>query len=333
MLISSLSKSWSFIGSVVPMKLSFMFPMVRGGGILMFSLLFLGIPSCNLPENNARADKQVLSGEIIRTVNILINGIQSENDLQSFLRGNFDLSNINVTSFDGNTNGSFKQEQKRYSRVREAYSSKARTVKKLLARRGINTFRIDLFIRLFKKEQIVQVWAKKKYIDTFTHIIDYPFCRTSGELGPKRKEGDLQIPEGFYHLSYFNPASNYYLSLKINYPNRSDRIKGHPQQPGGNIFIHGSCATIGCIPITDPYIKELYVMAVEAHSSGSERIPVHIFPTRLQKDSWQVLKKEYSSDTSLISFWQNLRPGYLAFANNKEVPDIHVDNNGAYDIR
>ncbi|PSR05383.1 MAG: hypothetical protein BRD50_01180 [Bacteroidetes bacterium SW_11_45_7] len=228
-------------------------------------------------------------------MNFLLNGNQTGHASSSFLRGDIALSTVDVTSFEGNTNGSFKQEQQRYPRVREAYSSKERTVKKLLARRGINTFRIDLFIRLFKKERLVEVWAKKEETDTFTHIVDYPFCRTSGDLGPKRREGDLQIPEGFYRLSYFNPASNYYLSLKI--------------------------------------IKELYVFAVEAHSSGNARIPVHIFPGRLDEDHWQALKDEYSSDTSLINFWQNLRPGYLAFANNKQVSDINIDEDGDYNIK
>jgi len=299
----------------------------------MYSLLFLGISSCSQSEIEAHGQKEAFSGGIISTVNFQLNGNQTGHASSSFLREDIALSTVDVTSFEGNTNGSFKQEQQRHPRVREAYSSKERTVKKLLARRGINTFRIDLFIRLFKKERLVEVWTKKEETDTFTHIVDYPFCRTSGDLGPKRREGDLQIPEGFYRLSYFNPASNYYLSLKINYPNRSDRFKGHPQQPGGNIFIHGRCVTIGCVPITNPCIKELYVFPVEAHSSGNARIPVHIFPGRLDEDHWQALKDEYSSDTSLINFWQNLRPGYLAFANNKQVPDINIDEDGDYNIK
>jgi murein L,D-transpeptidase YafK len=32
-------------------------------------------------------------------------------------------------------------------------------------------------------------------------------------------EGDYQVPEGFYYITEFNPASNYHLSLGINYPN------------------------------------------------------------------------------------------------------------------
>jgi len=53
----------------------------------------------------------------------------------------------------------------------------------------------------------------------------------SGKLGPKRQQGDMQIPEGFYHISGFNPASNFYLSLRINYPNPSGALgKGHGEK-------------------------------------------------------------------------------------------------------
>jgi murein L,D-transpeptidase YafK len=98
----------------------------------------------------------------------------------------------------------------------------------------------------------------------FLHIKTYTVCATSGLIGPKRMQGDLQIPEGFYYIDRFNPYSNFYLSLGINYPNTSDRILGDKNNLGGDIFIHGDCVTIGCLPITDSEIKELYIFCVEA---------------------------------------------------------------------
>ncbi len=90
--------------------------------------------------------------------------------------------------------------------------------------------------------------------------------------------GDYQVPEGFYYINEFNPRSLYHLSLGLNYPNASDRMLCDMSQPGGDIYIHGSCVTTGCIPITDGQIEELYVLAAHAKDMGQDFIPVHIFP-------------------------------------------------------
>lgn len=116
-------------------------------------------------------------------------------------------------------------------------------------------------------------------------VCTYPFCASSGILGPKRKEGDRQIPEGIYYINHFNPVSNFHLSLGINYPNPSDKILSDPAQPGESFYIHGNCVTIGCIPISDDKIKELYILAVEAYNNGQVKIPVHIFPDRLPNEA------------------------------------------------
>ena len=109
----------------------------------------------------------------------------------------------------------------------------------------------------------------------------------SGILGPKRQEDDWQIPEGFYHIDRFQPDSKFYISLGIGYPNTSDKILGVKDNLGCDIFIHGGCATVGCIPITDDQIKELYLVALETQSNSERRIPVHIFPARLMMRGWR----------------------------------------------
>ena len=291
----------------------------------------------NLPVKGTNLWHAILTLPVWAFLLILITSCQSLSNEQSDENNPDSRSNLTLASielqpgrFNENTGDAFKEKQMNYPRVREAYTSKADSVKRLLARKGIHTFSIDLFLRLFKKEQTVEVWAKREEVDTFTHIVDYPFCASSGDLGPKRQEGDYQIPEGFYRISYFNPHSDYHLSLKLNYPNQSDRIKGHPENPGSNIYIHGDCVTIGCIPITDPYIKELYVLAVEAHASGNDRIPVHVFPTHLKAPEWQALQAQNKGRQKLLDFWKDLRPGYLAFEQNKTLPKIHVGEEGSY---
>ena len=93
--------------------------------------------------------------------------------------------------------------------------------------------KFQLFIRAFKKEKLLEVWVKEARQRKLRLVNTYDFCATSGDLGPKRKEGDLQIPEGVYTINHFNPLSNFHLSLGINYPNASDKILSDPRKPGG----------------------------------------------------------------------------------------------------
>jgi murein L,D-transpeptidase YafK len=59
--------------------------------------------------------------------------------------------------------------------------------------------------------------------------------------GPKEREGDFRTPEGRYFLETKNPNSDYFLSVKISYPNDADRARARAQgvDPGGQIMIHG----------------------------------------------------------------------------------------------
>lgn len=227
----------------------------------------------------------------------------------------------------------FKKEQLRYRRVRQAYAEKEQFIRERLLEKNIKSLSIDLYLRAFKKERVLEVWVKEKKKNQFILFIDYKFCSSSGELGPKRKQGDYQIPEGYYYINRFNPYSKFYLSFGLNYPNESDRILGYKSNLGGDIFIHGDCVTIGCIPITDDKIKELYIIAVEARSSGQKKIPVHIFPTRLNEDNFNNLKIRYSSKTGLVKFWECLKPAYDYFEKNKKIPSFIVDRKGKYILK
>jgi hypothetical protein len=84
-----------------------------------------------------------------------------------------------------------------------------------------------ILIRAFKKEAELEVW-KMRPDGTYAHLKTYPVCRWSGQLGPKRREGDRQVPEGFYSVTpgLMNPNSAYFLSFNIGYPNAFDRAQG-----------------------------------------------------------------------------------------------------------
>jgi murein L,D-transpeptidase YafK len=225
---------------------------------------------------------------------------------------------------------SFKETQLRNARVKTAYTEKEGTVKDYFSAKNLKYEKFKLFIRAFKKEQKLEVWIREMGKEGYTLLHTYDFCAVSGTLGPKRKEGDYQIPEGIYSINHFNPFSNFYLSLGIDYPNASDRILSDPKTPGGSIYIHGNCVTIGCIPLTDDKIKELYVLAVEARNSGQDKIPVHIFPTRFSATELNALKTTFPTKT--ISFWENLRLVYDDFERSKILKPVRVTRTGEYAI-
>ena len=225
----------------------------------------------------------------------------------------------------------FYDQQKQYSRVRQSIEQKEQWIKNLFDSKGLNLSNSEIFIRVLKANRLVELWAKNKASETYQQIKSYQICSLPGKEGPKRRQGDLQIPEGFYHIDRFNPVSNFYLSLGINYPNESDRVLGARGNLGGDIFIHGNCVTIGCVPITDDKIKELYLICVIARSNGQKEIPVHIFPTKLSGLDYEALKVNNRGNRKLLDFWENLQVGYQYFEANNKLPEVVVNQaTGSY---
>ncbi len=189
----------------------------------------------------------------------------------------------------------------------------------------------SIYVRSFKYDRQLEVWVKDDSLNKFRLFKTYKICMQSGTMGPKRMEGDYQVPEGFYHINEFNPNSNYHLSLGINYPNASDRILSDSLKPGGSIFIHGNCVSTGCIAITDEPIEELYVLASESKNKGQEFIPVHIFPVRYSNsNSLEYLNNNIKDNTYLQHFNKNIREVFDFFEANKELPVILVNRRGEY---
>jgi len=228
--------------------------------------------------------------------------------------------------------GIFKQEQLRYQRVRKAYSDQEKRVLNKLAACNILPDQMQLYIRAFKLEEEIELWGKNKHDSIYQLIETFDICSNSGTLGPKRRQGDLQVPEGFYHVDRFNPHSNFYLSLGINYPNRSDRILGNKGALGGDIFIHGNCVTIGCLPIQDEPIKALYIYCVEATDNGQAHIPVTIFPARLTDEKLNGLIG-IEGNKPHEQLWKELQQAFMIFNKNKQLPSIGFLENGRHRVR
>ncbi len=224
----------------------------------------------------------------------------------------------------------FVTEQKKYERVRTAYKEKESKVKKALKAANIEYDKLNILIKAYKHEQQLELFAKNKTDNSYKKLISYKICASSGKLGPKREQGDGQVPEGFYFIDQFNPVSNFYLSLRVSYPNQSDKKKSKAVNLGGDIFIHGSCVTIGCMPMTDEIIKEIYLYAIQATECGQQKIPVYIYPFKMNEENMEKFKKEYKTNKPLLKFWENLKSGYDIFEKDKKELKIKVDEKGNY---
>jgi murein L,D-transpeptidase YafK len=188
-----------------------------------------------------------------------------------------------------------------------------------------------IFWRVFKWNKVMELWAYSSDSGKYIMIKSLPICETIGDLGPKRRQGDLQIPEGFYIIENFNPQSKYHLSLRISYPNKSDSILGYSSELGGDIYIHGGCETIGCLPMTDTLIESIYLVNIYSRSVGQENIPIHIFPTKLTVNNFNKMKKEYFiGRQDILDFWMNLKEGYDYFDKKKQLPIIEINDEGKY---
>ncbi len=90
--------------------------------------------------------------------------------------------------------------------------------------------------------------------------------------GDKVVQGDGHTPEGVFHIDLRNEASQYHLSLRIDYPQPEDvaRAAELGTSPGGDIYIHGQPPglglrerlagdwTAGCIAVTNANIEEIW---------------------------------------------------------------------------
>jgi murein L,D-transpeptidase YafK len=94
--------------------------------------------------------------------------------------------------------------------------------------------------------------------------------------GAKQREGDFRTPEGVYYIESKNTRSDFFLALKVSYPNENDRARARAKgvDPGGQIMIHGlpnvpkypesrylgSDWTDGCIAVSNSDMVDLWLM-------------------------------------------------------------------------
>jgi murein L,D-transpeptidase YafK len=219
-----------------------------------------------------------------------------------------------------------------YSRVQQARVDARFNLKRRFHDLGLGYPAAELFLRAFKHERVLELWVRPVGESSFALLKEYPICALSGKLGPKKYRGDAQVPEGFYEIDLLNPQSDYYLSLHVSYPNRSDRARATRADLGGDIYIHGGCESVGCLAVTDAAVKELYWMSVEAHAVGQTRIPIHIFPSRLGQQDIGRLGEAFPDRPDLMRFWASLQPAYDYFERTHRLPEVRTGTDGLYQL-
>jgi len=238
-----------------------------------------------------------------------------------------------VIIFSCSVNGqnSFVDYQKSFAKVADVFRRKEDTLRKQFEAKGLKWPAKYIYIRSFKYDSQLEVWVKNSTREQFTLFKTFKICAMAGSLGPKRMSGDYQVPEGFYYINEFKPNSAYHLSLGLNYPNASDKMLSDSLYPGGDIFIHGSCVTEGCIPITNDQIEDLYVITSYARAMGQDYIPVHIFPIQFNNP------KSVSYLDGFLKIYRNYKPlannleaAYNYFEKYKQVPVVMVNTSGEY---
>jgi murein L,D-transpeptidase YafK len=188
-----------------------------------------------------------------------------------------------------------------------------------------------VFIRSFKYDKMLELWVKSKNVDSFTLFKSYKVCMQSGSIGPKRSEGDNQVPEGFYYINEFNAKSTYHLALGLNYPNASDKVLSDAKKPGGDIYIHGNCVSTGCIAIQDYPIEEVYALASIAKTNGQDFVPVHIYPVNYGvKKSLDYLTESIKGKQAVNKTILGIKSVYDFFEKKKKLPIIIVNKKGEY---
>jgi murein L,D-transpeptidase YafK len=172
-------------------------------------------------------------------------------------------------------------------------------------------------IRTYKKEAELEIW-KMKSTGEYALLKTYPMCRWSGQLGPKKREGDMQVPEGFYSIApgQMNPNSHYYLAFNVGYPNAYDRAYG---RTGGSVMVHGVCSSAGCFSMTDEQVADIYAIARDSFRGGQREIQLQSYPFHMTAENMAKFRLDPN-----IDFWKNLKDGSDHFEVTKNEPSVLV---------
>lgn len=182
----------------------------------------------------------------------------------------------------------------------------------------------QVMIRIVKEDRVLELW--KLGGEGWKKAKTYDICNYSGTLGPKKKTGDRQAPEGFYTITRgsLNPLSSEHLSVNLGFPNARDLASNYH---GSYLMIHGGCSSAGCYAITDPSMEEVYAAIRDALDKGQRSIQVQVYPFRMTD---RRMKDENKNPN--YAFWTELKAGWDKFENDNKPLSVAVQG-GKYVVR
>ena len=124
---------------------------------------------------------------------------------------------------------------------------------------------------------VVKKTERRLYLMNGGNVVrSYHVALGLSPVGQKERSGDFRTPEGSYHLDVRNPRSDYFLSIKVSYPNQTDlkHARARHWDTGGSIMIHGlpnrlknspwyyqhNDWTDGCIAVSDADMVEIWLL-------------------------------------------------------------------------
>jgi len=214
-------------------------------------------------------------------------------------------------------------------RVEKARQERAEELRELFARAGVRRPAREIYLRAFKEEEELELWAGEAG-KPLALLRTYRICARSGQLGPKRARGDLQVPEGFYRIDRFNPTSAFHLSLGSTTPTPRTGRAGEAI-PAGTSSSTAAAPPSAASPSRTPRSRRSTWWRGGA-GGGPEGDPVHVFPRRLGQGALEALEKQ-AGDPALAAFWRELEPAYRSFEESRRPPRISVAPGGAYVIK
>lgn len=181
--------------------------------------------------------------------------------------------------------------KKRFKSKEEALRALGQPVRKKLQTvfqtRNLAYPPVSLTLVGLKQEKKLLVYAPDRG-GRQTLLLTYPIIGLSGVSGPKLKEGDKQVPEGFYDISGFRTDVIAYMALKVAYPNAEDRLHARSEKRsnlGSDILIHGSRWSTGCLAMGNPAIEELFVLVAD---TGEKKARLVLCPCNLLQRKPQI---------------------------------------------
>jgi len=221
----------------------------------------------------------------------------------------------------------FIDKQLSYTMVKEAFSEKYSILEILLKANNLDVKNYYGLIRIFKKEKILELWAKKIEPNSPWMLINiYKICSPISILGPKISKED-EYPEGIYYIKELS-SSNEELSLKLDFPNAADMYY-LKVLPNSEIKIVGTCFQSQNFSVPEDKIKEIYLFTLFALANGQKFFPIHIFPCKLSQENLNYL---IDINPNYQTFWKSLFYIYNYFEKFKELPQVIINTNGTYSI-